>query len=135
MFAAIEYATFPLPLPVAPELTTNQPALLAAVHAQPADADTTTVPVVDEGPTDTLTGARDAPHWAVKRNVFEGMLADPPSGPMATTRASCTTPGAGHDPSSGVKFTLIFPSGWGAGFPRLTTCTGCAPPRRKNWSS
>lgn len=111
VFAAIAYATFPLPLPAAPEVTVNQPESLAAVHAQPAVADTITVPVVDEGPTDTLTGARDAPHWAVKTNVFEGVLVDPPSGPMATTRASCTTPGAGHDPSNGVKFTLIFPSG------------------------
>ena len=101
----------PLPVPAAPDVTVNQLESLAAVHAQPGVADTMTVPFVADGPTDTLTGANEAPHCAVKTNVFEGVLADPPSGPIATTRASCTTPGAGHAERSEVKLTRIFPSG------------------------
>jgi hypothetical protein len=110
VFAAIEYATFPLPFPVAPDVMVNQAESLPVVQAHPVVADTITDPVVDEGPTDTLTGASDAPHWAEKTNVFEGVLVDLPSCPTAATRASCTTPSAGHPVSIGVKFTLIFPS-------------------------
>jgi hypothetical protein len=127
--------TLPLPAPAAPDVTVNQLESLAAVHAQPGVADTTTVPFVAAGPTDTLTGANEAPHCAVKTNVFEGVLVAAPFCPIATTRASCTTPGAGHAERSDVKVTRIFPSAWGAGLPRLITCTGVVPPMRKNCSS
>lgn len=42
--AAIENATAPLPIPVAPEVTVIQLTFDVAVHAQPAAADTATVP-------------------------------------------------------------------------------------------
>ena len=45
VFVATLNATEPLPLPLAPDVTVIQFALLLAVHAQPVPADTATVPV------------------------------------------------------------------------------------------
>jgi hypothetical protein len=45
--AAALYATDPLPVPLAPEVTVIQSALLLAVHAQPLAVETATVPVAD----------------------------------------------------------------------------------------
>ena len=53
-FAAIENATVPGPLPDPPDVTEIQLAFDVAVHAQPAAADTATLPV------DTLDPTRDA---------------------------------------------------------------------------
>ena len=56
VFAAALMPTAPLPLPLAPEVTLSQVALLAAVHAQPAPAVTLTVPVPPEAVIDWLVG-------------------------------------------------------------------------------
>jgi len=40
VFAAIEYVTVPLPLPLAPEAIVSHEALLVAVHVQPVDVAT-----------------------------------------------------------------------------------------------
>jgi hypothetical protein len=41
------YATVPLPVPLAPDVTVIQSALLLAVQVQPLPVDTATVPVAD----------------------------------------------------------------------------------------
>lgn len=53
--AATLYATVPLPVPLAPDVTVIQSAVLLAVHAQPLAVDTATVPVPDPN-TETLLG-------------------------------------------------------------------------------
>ena len=45
--AAALYATDPLPVPLAPDVTVIQLSWLLAVHAQPLPVDTATVPVAD----------------------------------------------------------------------------------------
>jgi hypothetical protein len=54
--AATVYPTDPLPLPLAPEVTVIQLALLTPVHAQPADVVTVTVPVPPPATTDCVVG-------------------------------------------------------------------------------
>ena len=49
-------ATEPLPLPLAPDVTVIQFALLRAVHAQPVPADTLTVPFPFFSSMETLVG-------------------------------------------------------------------------------
>ena len=56
VFAAMVYATEPLPLPDAPELIVIHAALLVAVHAQPAGAVTFVEPLPPPAPTDWLPG-------------------------------------------------------------------------------
>jgi hypothetical protein len=56
VFAAIEYATVPEPLPLAPEVTVIQEAELEAVHAHPDVVDTDTDPVVAVDETDVALG-------------------------------------------------------------------------------
>ena len=53
--AATLYPTVPLPVPLAPEVTVIQSALLFAVQAQPLAVDTATVPVPDPD-IETLVG-------------------------------------------------------------------------------
>ena len=50
VYAATEYVTVPLPLPLAPPVTVIHEALLVAVQAQPASAVTATAPVLPAGP-------------------------------------------------------------------------------------
>jgi hypothetical protein len=45
LFAAALYWTVPLPLPLPPDVTVSQDALLPAVHEHPPPADTATLPV------------------------------------------------------------------------------------------
>ena len=49
------YATDPLPVPLAPDVTVIQSSLLLAVHAQPLPVETATVPVADPD-RETLVG-------------------------------------------------------------------------------
>jgi hypothetical protein len=58
VFAAAANVTVPLPLPVAPAEIVTQPALLAAVHAQPAVVVTSTVPDPPAAANDWLAGDR-----------------------------------------------------------------------------
>jgi hypothetical protein len=57
VFAATEYPTVPLPLPLLPEVIVIQAALLAAVQVQPVGAVTVTLPVPPLACTDALVGA------------------------------------------------------------------------------
>jgi hypothetical protein len=56
VFAAIEYATVPDPLPLAPDVTVIQDAELDAVHAHPVVVETDTEPVADVDETDVDVG-------------------------------------------------------------------------------
>ena len=56
VFAATEYVTVPFPLPLAPDVTVMNEALLVAVHAQPEDAVTATVAVPPVFATDCVVG-------------------------------------------------------------------------------
>jgi hypothetical protein len=110
LFAATEYATVPLPLPVAPDVIVNHDALLVDVHAHPVTALTATLPVDACALSDMLVGVIAELHGDEKANVFDSRLRPTPAGPTAATRASYTVPGAGHGERSVVKSTRIFPS-------------------------
>ncbi len=56
LFAATEYFTVPLPLPLLPDVTVIQLLLLAAVQEQPAVAVTLTLPVPPLASKDLLAG-------------------------------------------------------------------------------
>jgi hypothetical protein len=68
VFCATEYDTVPAPLPDAPAVTVIQAALLAAVHAQPADALTPTVPLPAPDPYEALAAERLGVHGALNEN-------------------------------------------------------------------
>ena len=57
VFAATEYSTVPLPLPLLPDVIVIQLALLAAVQVQPVPAVTATLPVAALAVKDRLAGA------------------------------------------------------------------------------
>ena len=59
VLAATEYATVPLLLPAAPEVTVIQLALLTAVQAQPAVDETVIVPLNPVAATDWLVDERE----------------------------------------------------------------------------
>ena len=56
MFATTDSATLPLPLPLAPETTEIQGALLAAVHPQPVAAVTDTAGAAPDAAAFTAAG-------------------------------------------------------------------------------
>src|SRR5688500_16876207 len=87
-FAATEYATVPLPLPVVPAMIVRHGAPLVADQAQPSTAETPTVPVVAALATDTLVGDTEELHGEENENVFDSALRPTPAGPTAATRAS-----------------------------------------------
>src|SRR5690242_19720918 len=87
VFAPTEYASVPLPVPDAPEVTVIQLALLIDPHAH--EEVTLTEPVAPPEPTLTEVGVMvDVPHVDVSANVPETALAVDPPGPFARTRAS-----------------------------------------------
>ena len=57
VFAATEYSTVPLPLPLLPDVIVIQLTLLAAVQVQPVPAVTATLPVAAVAVRDRLAGA------------------------------------------------------------------------------
>jgi hypothetical protein len=73
-----------LPLPLAPDVTVIQLALLTAVHAHPAAAVTATEPEAPAAPMDWLVGESDGAQSAGV-NGFERALGVLPPGPTATT--------------------------------------------------
>ena len=82
-----EYPSVPLPVPLAPEVTASQDALLNEAHPQ-VDV-TATVPVAVAGPTLADVGEIvDVPHESVSMNVFVTPLDVDPPGPFADTIAS-----------------------------------------------
>ena len=107
----------PLPLPLAPLVTVIQLAFETAVHVQPAPAVTPTLPVVTPAPTDCPVELMDGAQGGVNEKLFEAELPVEPPGPIAMTRASNTTPGAGVLCRSGRKSTRMTPP-LGAGLPR-----------------
>jgi hypothetical protein len=63
--AATLNCTWPLPLPLVPEVIVTHGALLAAVHAHPSPAVTVTVPAPPPGVTDWLCGEIEKVHPCV----------------------------------------------------------------------
>jgi hypothetical protein len=86
--AATANVTMPLPAPVAPVLIDSQVALLAAVQAQPAPADTAMLPVPPADANVCDAGEIAGAHTAVNPKVFDGRLGVLPPGPTADTRVS-----------------------------------------------
>src|SRR6516165_3491034 len=87
VLALTEYASVPLPVPLAPLVTVIHGALLNEDH--PHVAVTATVPVAPAAPTLTLLGEIvGEPQGPVSMNVFDTALDDDPFGPFATTIAS-----------------------------------------------
>jgi hypothetical protein len=89
VFAATEYETVPLPVPVAPPVIAIHATPLEAVHVHVAPVLTDTVPVLAEDGTDVCVGVSVVvAHGSVKENGFDSRLRPKPAGPTAATRAS-----------------------------------------------
>ena len=101
----------------------SQAALVDDVHVQPDGLVTFTLPLPALAAVDRVFAESAVVQGAEYWNWFETRLVPVPPGPEAATRASYMTPGVSGD-IKGRKFTLIFPSDWGEGFPRLTPVTG-----------
>jgi hypothetical protein len=88
VLAATAYPTLALPTPDAPEVTDSQLAPLDAVHGHEAPTVSATEPVLAPAPTDVEPAASDGVQLPERANVFDGVLAVEPPGPIAVTRAS-----------------------------------------------
>jgi hypothetical protein len=85
VFAAMEYATVSLPLPVAPEVIVSHEALLVAVHMQPVAV--VTLALLEPAPAAGLTASGETAklQGAENVNVFDEALRVLPPGPTAAT--------------------------------------------------
>ena len=117
----------PLPLPLAPLVIVIQLAFETAVHVQPVPAVTPTLPVVTPAPTDCPVELMDGAQDCVNEKPFDAELPVEPPGPIAMTRASNTTLGAGALCRSGRKSTRMTPP-LGAGLPRSMVSNGTEDP-------
>jgi hypothetical protein len=118
----------PFPLPFAPLVTVIHDAPLTDVQVHPVATDTATVPVLDPEAIDRSVGEIDGSQLTVKVNWFDTVLAADPPHPTAETRASYVTPPGGSVLVNAEKFTRIFPSVPGVGFPRLIDWIAVLPP-------
>lgn len=125
--AAALKPTNPLPLPLAPLVTVIQLAFETADHVQPEPAVTPTLPVVTPEPTDCPVELMDGAQGPVNEKPFDAELPVEPPGPIAMTRASNTTLGAGALCRSGRKSTRMTPP-LGAGLPRSMVSNAIADP-------
>ena len=103
-------------------------ALLTADQVQPAATVRAIVPVVADWDTVRLVGEIEGVHVAEKANVFEAVLAVVPPGPIAETRASYVTVGAGALGNNGRKSTRIMLLAFGVGLPMSTVANGVGEP-------
>jgi hypothetical protein len=122
-FAAMLNVTVTDPLALAPFVIVSQDALLEDVHVQPAGLVTLTLPLPAVAAAVMLPADNAVVHGGETWNWFEARLVADPPGPAAATRASYMTPAVSGEIMD-KKFTLIFPSLCGEGFPRLTLVNG-----------
>ena len=86
------------------------------------------VPVLVDADTVRLVGEIEGVHTGENANVFEAVLAAVPPGPIAETRASYVTFGAGALGSKGRKSTRIMLLAFGVGLPMSTVANGVGDP-------